>query len=188
MLNHESAAFMAPWLVAAIALARPRPRRWLVAGVAVGAAVACFAGARALLARGVPGSEYTLGFYWDPLRLDPLHWYHASGPHRLLGVFSAFNLYWIMPALATVRAWRHGDRHTVVLVALPIVCAYAQLLVAYDVSRLMTAAFMSILLATEYLVRTGGCGARRWFLWLSLINWLIPQMNVAMGNAVAMGR
>ena len=55
-------------------------------------------------------------------------------------------------------------------------------------ARMATLAFMSVLLGTEYLLRTNGFGARRWIVLLGLASFWIPQVNVAMGAVDFMGR
>lgn len=186
LLNHESAAFMAPWV--ALALASVAPRRTGRACAAVGAALVAFGIARWIGGLLSPATEYTASFYLGPMLEDPLRWYRESAPHRLRGALAAFNLYWLLPLIAAFHAWRRGDRTAVALLLLPIPLAWAQLLLAYDVSRLMTLAFMAVLLSAEYLVRTGAYRARGWLLWLGVANWAIPQVNVAMGTVAAMGR
>ena len=123
----------------------------------------------------------------SPLLKDPLHWFRESAPHRALGIAAAFNLYWALPILAALRLALRGQRAEAALLLLPIPCALAQLFIAYDVTRMTTLAFMSVLLGAEYLLRTNGLGARRWLLLLSVANFFIPQVNVAMGVIGAMG-
>jgi hypothetical protein len=154
--------------------------RWLLVLIA-------FSGIRMVLEHTHPGVAYTFRFYGSPLLTDPLHWFRESAPHRWLGVAAAFNLYWVFPILAAGRLASRGLRTEAALLLLPIPCALAQLFVAYDVTRLTTLAFMSVLLGTEYLLRTNGYAARRWALPLSLVNFFIPQVNVAMGVVDRMG-
>ncbi len=189
LLNHESALFLAPWLVAEQARAGSEPAHpWLRAVAAVGVSLIAFWGVRWALERTHPSVAYTLKFYLNPMLRDPLHWFRASAPHRWLGVAAAFNLYWLFPLLAATRMLLRGKRADAALLLLPIPCALAQLFVAYDVTRLSALAFMSVLLGAEYLLRTNGFAARRWAPLLCLANFFIPQVNVAMGIVDPMKR
>ena len=188
MLSHESAIVLAPWLLIVLAqagAAGPRGAWRAAAGLAVTLLV--FVGLRMLGERLHPGVAYTMGFYLVPLRADPLHWFRESAPHRMLGIATAFNLYWLVPVLAAARLAARGARADAALLLLPIPCALAQLFIAYDVTRMATLAFMSVLLGTEYLLRTDGFRARWWILPLSVANFFIPQLNVAMGVVDRMG-
>jgi hypothetical protein len=188
MLAHESAAFLAPWLFGVLAGGGSKaPRGVARAAGAIAATLIAFWGIHGLLERVHPEVQYTLGFYLRPLLADPLHWFRESAPHRGLGIAAAFNLYWVFPILAATRLALRGAKADALLLLLPIPCALAQLFVAYDVTRLTTLAFMSMLLGAEYLMRTNGFGARRWVLPLSLVNFFIPQVNVAMGVVDFMG-
>lgn len=188
LVNHESAVFLAPWLGFEIAAPPGGGRRLGAAITGIAAALACFVVLRLLQARISPATEYSFTYYLQPLLSDPLHWFRESGGHRLRGVFAAFNLYWVLPLWAASHAWLRGDRRAATSILLPIPCAFAQLLVAYDVTRMTTLAFMSVLLGTEYLLRTRAAGAWAWLLPLSVVNWFIPQVNVAMGVVGKMGR
>ena len=151
------------------------------AAAAMGVTLLAFSAVHWGLERAHPGVTYTLKYYFKPLLAHPLHWFNESAPHRWLGMAAAFNLYWLFPALAATRLALRGARREAALLLLPIPCALAQLFVAYDVTRLTTLALMSVLLGTEYLLRTNGFGARRWAWPLAIANFFIPQVNVAMG-------
>jgi hypothetical protein len=188
MVNHESAAFLTPWLLFALVAPEPSAPRRPIAVVAMLVTLIAFAGIRFLQSRLSPATEYSLAYYLSPLATDPLHWFHESDGHRLLGIFSAFQLYWVLPLLAAFHAGRRRDVWTTTAILLPIPCALAQFLVAYDVSRMTTLAFMSVVLGAGYLLRTRAYAVRWWLLPLSLVNWFIPQVNVAMGQVGRMGR
>lgn len=188
MLAHESAAFLSPWLLWVLAGGGSKaPLGVLRAAGGIAATLIVFWGIHLWLERMHPSVAYTLGFYLRPLLADPLHWFRESAPHRWLGIAAAFNLYWVFPILAATRLALRGSKADAALLLLPIPCALAQLFVAYDVTRLTTLSFMSMLLGAEYLIRTNGFGARRWVLPLSLVNFFIPQVNVAMGVVDFMG-
>jgi len=188
LLSHESVVFLAPWLLAVQSESGTERRRgWTRAAAAMGVTLFAFAAIHWGLERAHPRAAFTLKYYLNPLVEDPLHWFRESAPHRGLGVAAAFNLYWLFPVLAATRLALRGMRGEAAWLLLPIPCALAQLFVAYDVTRLTTLAFMSVLLGTEYLLRTNGFGARRWAWPLVIANFFIPQVNVAMGIVDAMG-
>jgi len=80
------------------------------------------------------------------------------------------------------RKWGEAGR-----LLLPIGCALAQLFLAYDVTRLATLAFPSVLLGVEYLLRTDAWRARAWAPAVLAANLFVPQVNVAMGVIDRMG-
>jgi len=188
MLAHESALFLAPWLGIEIARATGGAHRGWRAAAAVGAAVVAFSAARVALEAWHPGVSYTFRFYATPLLHDPLHWFRESAGSRGLGIAAAFDLYWLFPALAAARMWVRGHRADAVVLLMPVACALAQLVIAYDTTRMATLAFPSVLLGAEYLLRVDGWAARRWALPLALANFFLPQVNVAMGIVDRMGR
>ncbi len=191
MLAHESAVFLTPWL--ALEMARrdegdpaPARRRWAgPAGVA--ATVLVFLAIRLAMERAHPSVAYTAAFYLGPLASDPLHWFRESAPHRWLGVAAAFNLCWIFAFAAAAHLVSIGRRADAAVLLLPIACALAQLFVAYDVTRLATLAFPSVLLGAEHLLRTDAWRARTWAPALVLASFFVPQVNVAMGVIDRMG-
>jgi hypothetical protein len=69
------------------------------------------------------------------------------------------------------------------LVALPVVCASFQFLVAYDSSRLFTLGYVAMVPALVYAFRENPYGFRRWAAPLFLVNLLIPEIFTA-GKAV----
>jgi len=160
-LTHESSVFLAPWLgVEAVHARRGAGARGWGGAVAMAGAVLAFLAIRLVLERAHPSVEYTAGFYLAPLLRDPLHWFRESAPHRGLGIAAAFNLGWTFALaaaahLAVQRKWGEAGR-----LLLPIGCALAQLFLAYDVTRLATLAFPSVLLGVEYLHRTDAWRAR----------------------------
>lgn len=188
MLAHESTVFLSPWL--AVELARPdgeRRRGWLRAGGAIAATVLAFFALRIGMEHAHPSVGYTTAFYLAPLMKDPLFWFRESAPHRWLGVAAAFNLCWLFALAAAAHLAVEGKRADAVRLLLPIVCALAQLFVAYDVTRLATLAFPSVLLGIEHLLRTDAWRARTWAPALVLGNFFVPQVNIAMGVIDRMG-
>jgi hypothetical protein len=135
-----------------------------------------------------PTAGFSGGYYLAPLLADPLHWFRESSPHRALGVFSAFNLLWVLPLLAAWHRWRVGPRARCVVLLLPIPLALAQLFVAYDVTRLATLAFAAVLLGASDLLLTNAFVARRWVPVLVAAVLLVPHLNVAMGIVDVMGK
>ncbi|HUK62629.1 MAG TPA: hypothetical protein VLV15_04825 [Dongiaceae bacterium] len=187
-LNHESAWFLAPWWIVVLARERNGGRDgWTRAFATFGVSALAYAGACALLPSTHAATAFSPAYYARPLLDDPLHWFRAAAPHGALGVAAAFNLYWAFALLAVARRAMNGARGEALVLALPIPLALLQLFVAYDVTRLATLAFMSVVLGCEELLRTNGFGARRWALPLAVANFFIPQVSVAMGVVSHMG-
>jgi hypothetical protein len=189
LLCHESAVLLAPWLLLAIATAGGEGERgrWTRATLTVVVVLALFSAFRVIDERAHPSVAYTMKFYLAPLRHDPLHWFRESAPDRLLGIGAAFNLFWAVPLLAGARMLVRRAYTDAAVLLLPIPCALAQLFIAYDTTRMATLAFMSVLLGTEYLVRTNGFAARWWLVPLAAASFFLPQVNVAMGVVDFMG-
>jgi len=188
LLNHEGAAFLAPWLLVVLARRRPRdPRRWLRASARIVATLGAFAVVRWLQSRAHPGAEFSLQYYLAPLLEDPLTWFRESARFRGVGILSAFNLFWALPLVAAIIMLRRGERVEALTLVLPIPLALAQLLVAYDVTRVATLAFPSVLLGAAYLLKTNAYAAQWWIPALVVANFFIPQVNVAMGVMDRMG-
>jgi hypothetical protein len=189
LLSHESASFLAPWLFLVIALADPGGTpRWRAAATGIAAALAAFACTRWWMGYVHPTPEFSLHYYLAPLRADPLHWFRASAPHRWLGVLSAFNLFWLFPLLAAAYRLRRREWAAALVLLLPIPLALMQLFIAYDVTRIATLAFVSVLLGVADLVETDAFAARRWLPWVVAAGCFIPQLNVAMGIVDHMAR
>ena len=201
LLNRESVAFLVPWF-AYLTLREVRPwwRAALDLTIGFGAAFGLYALFRAWNAQGQQ-IKYTTGFYVAPLAADPLHWVRKSLGYWWLGWFSVFKLLWVFPVAAGVAAWRAGERHLVWSMLLLTACAWAQMAIAFDSSRMLTLAFPVMVLALEYLLRpvageAAGAGpapavlgpgaepppetgVRRWAHWILLANLFVPQLFTA---------
>jgi len=184
MLNHESVAFLTPWLWLVTRDGYPSRRAWLAGSVAGTVSVlGLYVGYRALLVANHAGGA--LGTYTAPLRADPFYWLRRSTPYQPLGFFTVFKLLWSIPCAAVAVAWRREPRIAWSIV-LPVLCAALQLLFAYDSSRLFTLAFMSMVISLVYAFREDAVGFRRWAVPLFLVNLMVPQVFTAANRVVWM--
>lgn len=58
-------------------------------------------------------------------------------------------------------------------------CAYSQLFLAYDTSRMMSLCFMVMLIALRELFEHDTFQIRRWIGWVFVVNVFVPQYQVA---------
>jgi hypothetical protein len=183
VLNHESSALIAPFLLGLSAV----KRGWLALLLDALLVGTCLLGllflSRYIHSQGYPG--FTLSFY---LSVGRMHGAFESIAKMLpIGVFMSFKLFWCLPLIAIVIRLRRRDYKTSVLIALPILGALAQLLVAEDTSRLLGLSFPSILLACSVLRDEWGepVFSKR-LLVIFLWNLLVPQYYVGQERIVPM--
>jgi hypothetical protein len=183
LLNHESNAFIAPFLFL-LSWSRRGWRFPLLDSVTLGICLLGVLGlSRHIHSQGNAG--FNLSFY-----LSSGHVNYVLG-HTLrmlpIGIFMAFKLFWCLPLMASAILLRRKDYKSCALILLPIPCAMGQLLIADDTSRLLGLGFPSILLACSVLYHEWGEGVfskrlSALFLW----NLLVPQYYVGQEVAVPM--
>jgi hypothetical protein len=121
----------------------------------------------------------TTEHYLTPMRHAPLCWFWNSYPQSILGLFTVFKLMWVIPVLAIIGLWRSGRRREVYSMLLLMACVCAQLLIAYDSSRMLTLSFPVVLLGLAYLFQSNAFSFRKWAVPLFLCNLLVPQLYTA---------
>jgi hypothetical protein len=179
VFNRESIVFLVPWFLFIRFVERRSVVRWLISD-AVGLA-AC--GAVILFVRHWQAEHFRIVFsnlyYWAPLKQDLLVYVKRSWPEQILGLFSVFKLLWIFPLAAVLMYIRKRDHVEVISAFLLLICAAAQLLIAYDSSRMLTMAFMLTMIALLHLMRDNHRWIAKWAFPLLLWNLLVPQLYTA---------
>jgi hypothetical protein len=180
LLNRESIAFMLPFLCL---LQGKRGARLGASAAAAAFALAGYGGVRYWLGLHATGQQ-SMAFYFEPLLRDPFHWLRMASKGYYLGVFSAFKLFWLLPAGAVWLCIRRRRWLDAALMVGAVLCALAQTVIAVDTSRMACMAFPAVLLGLEVLepeiVRLRQEPALAGLIGLNL---LVPQVYVA-GNAV----
>jgi len=89
--------------------------------------------------------EYDLAYYFDPknVRWTQEHVF----PHLLSGIFQAFKLSWILPVIAIGIDLKEKRFSEIFLLLTCFVFVVSQMLIAYDISRLMGMCFPMIIIA-----------------------------------------
>lgn len=179
LLNRESIAFLVPWFAyISLSQGQGRPHRWWDPLIGYGLAFGAYFAFRAWISLH-QDVAFSIGYYLDPLLDDPFHWLRQSWERIGLGLFSVFKALWIVPIAAVVSLWQRGERKVVYGIYLLLACTLAQLLFAYDSSRLATLGFMVIIISLKHLFEVNPFGFRGWIGWVMLFNLAIPQVYTA---------
>ncbi|HEX7999458.1 MAG TPA: hypothetical protein VF528_13810 [Pyrinomonadaceae bacterium] len=179
LLNRESVVFLLPFF-ALYHFYKLNSRKTFMHSILVGPAVTL---ALYLLFRALVNSRTTVlhtgAFYFEPLLKDPFYWLRQTLQAYPLGFFSAFKLFWALPAAAGFFALRDRRYLLAALVLSPIIFSAAQSLIALDTSRLLAMAFPSLLMSI--LVLREKMSEQRLatlMLLLVLFNFALPQIYV----------
>ena len=179
LLNRESIAFLTPWFIFITLVEYKFAWRsaWdIIAGHLIVFAAYFFVRYAISLQFDV---AYSTAYYLEPLAKDPFYWYRMTLPLHWMGVFSVFKLLWIFPALALISFYRRRQKLQLWSMALLFACAYSQLFLAYDTSRMMTLSFMIMIIALKELFDHDTFQIRRWVGWVFVVNVFVPQYQVA---------
>lgn len=123
--------------------------------------------------------EYSVGYYIKPLINDVLGRFMWTLPHHGLGLFSVYQILWIIPGIAVAHAYR-ARRYLVIFgLALPVLCAWMQMFVANDTSRMFTLGFIVMIPALENVLTENSLQFRRWAYGLLLFHLIVPQLYTA---------
>jgi hypothetical protein len=179
MLNRECMLFLMPWFF--FLRWESRASFWktaVEAGVGFALALVPYYFVRQwIAAQGeVP---FRAMYYLQPLLENPFYWLLKSYPHSGLGLFTVFKLLWVIPLVAAVGLWRDGERREVYSMAILLAGTSAQLILAFDSSRMLTLCFPVVLIGLVYLFRTNAFSFRGWAVPLLLGNLLVPQLYTA---------
>jgi hypothetical protein len=178
LVNHEGNAFVAPWLALAPWLSRMDEKKRRLLYVAAGVLCLALAGwAYLALRRHLLETQEGMVFKAvDYTSREKLSWNLGRVVKLLpLGAFMAFRLLWYVPLAATLSALRRRERMLAVVLALIVVCAASQLVLASDTSRFFGMAFPALLLGARHLSSVWGEDTFRRRLWI-LLGWnmLVP--------------
>lgn len=176
LLNHESSAFAAPGLVL-LGLSQASTRR-----------ARCTVIIQFLVAF-LPWFAYrTFVVANTPIFLDAGHYLSVANilfttrlvaKYFLLGLFESFKLFWIFPLIGLAHALRRQRYAGAAWFVVVPVAAAAQMLFAFDTSRLMGLAFPCILLgALAARARMGAAAFGPWLWKLIGLNLLVPTYHV----------
>ncbi|MBN8695089.1 MAG: hypothetical protein J0L87_01050 [Bacteroidetes bacterium] len=91
--------------------------------------------------------EYDLNFYFSANNLK--FTLKKVLPYFSVGGFYAFKLFWLLPVFAIYRFRK--ERLFVSILVTIIICVFAQLIIAFDITRVICLAFPAILIAAERL-------------------------------------
>lgn len=179
LLNRESIAFLAPWFIFITMV--DYKFTWRGALDVFTGHVIVFA-AYFLIRHAISlqfDIVYSTAYYLGPLTNDPFHWLRMTLPLQWMGVFSVFKLLWIFPVLAALSFYQRGQKLQLWSMGLLFACAYSQLFLAYDTSRMMTLSFMIMIIALKELFEHDIFRIRRWIGWVFVINVFVPVYQVA---------
>ncbi|MGH7893742.1 MAG: hypothetical protein ACREQL_03690 [Candidatus Binatia bacterium] len=188
LLNREGVAFLVPWF-AFLAISESTHKRHTTLEILAGygTSLGLYVLFRAWVASHTPGPMLDADLFVAPLRIDPLHWVRRSFGYWGIGAFSVFKLLWAIPLVAMHSLWQTGRRRDAMSMLLLLGCALAQLVLAFDTSRLLTLSFMVMVVALLHLFETDAHGFRGWVGWLVLGNLAVPDLYTA-ENIVAVMR
>jgi hypothetical protein len=179
VLNHEGILFVVPWFVYLKLTESPR-KMATVAELAVGLGVVLviFVMFRRWLSLGRDAGMFA-GAYLTPLLKDPMVMIQQAHQYYWLGFFGVFKALWLIPVVAAVGMWKGGRKKEVYGMIILTICTAAQLLIAYDTTRMLTLGFMVIIISLEYLFVSGSSEFRRWAPWVFIFNLFVPQLFTA---------
>lgn len=179
LLNHESVGFLTPWL-AYISLKEFPSKRRGIFDLIIGFGLAF--GIYFLYRKWISSRIeifLSISFYLKPLLKDPLHHLRYSHPYHFLGFFTVFKALWIFPIIAIISLWLKGKRDQVFSIVLLICCAWLQMVVAFDSSRMLTLCFMVMIISLTHLFNVNPLRFRVWAGLAILINFFVPQLFTA---------
>jgi hypothetical protein len=179
LLNHESIAFLVPWFAYLAFVERRSTQRWLLETIlGLGVVGGLYLGFRALLSS-YGYIQFSASFYLRPLRYDLLYWIKKAWPNQLLGLFSVFKVLWIVPIWAAVSLWRKRQRQALAEMGILLACVCAQLVIAFDSTRMLTLAYLLLVLSLEHLFAADEHRFRRWLAIALLVQLATPELFTA---------
>jgi hypothetical protein len=185
LLTHESCLFLLPVLLCyALYLNQGSNRKLLAYGIAYGISILPLLAYRHWVAAHV-AVEYDLNFYFSEKNIH----FAVSKVVPLLsaGLFYAFKLFWFFPAYAASLAWKKKEQRFLLLIFGILICDVLQMIIAFDITRMLCLGFPVILLAAER-VKAEWEPAKftRFALALTLANFLLMQYFVSCDGIVPM--
>ena len=179
LFNHDSVMFLLPWLIAIrLTGGNKKVTILLLTLLSMGLVMALYFIYRNWVTSQM-GVTLSMSYYLQPLLKDPLYWMSEKVPYYPLGWFTAFKILWVIPIAGCYLAWKEGQKWQSVLMAMPVVLAAAQLVIAIDTTRMFTLGFMSMILALEYFYSSNEDRLRKYLPALFAMNFIVPQMYTA---------
>ncbi|UCG62926.1 MAG: hypothetical protein JSV52_06490 [Candidatus Zixiibacteriota bacterium] len=179
LLNRESVLFLLPWFIV-ISLDSDRP--WYLRIVEMifgfGITILVYYLFRQWVTSGAE-IKYSLSYYLEPFVTNPLQRLKRTVYYHSLGLFSVYKVLWVFPCVAALSWWRNRKYASLANVLILLLCAWAQLFLAIDTSRMFTLGFMVMIVAVDDLLKTDFMHFRRWAFWAVLFNLMIPQVYTA---------
>jgi hypothetical protein len=176
LLNRESIAFLIPWFLFLTFQESNSKFRWVIESIA---GIALSLGLYQLFREWMAADRtvtYNMSFYITPLLQNPLTWIKRSVMNWPIGLFTVFKLLWVVVPIAAVSLWQSGRKREVWSLVILLVCAFSQLVLAYDTSRLLTMAYMLVILSLTQIFQNNSSRFRQWVGWLLLANLFVPQL------------
>jgi hypothetical protein len=182
LLNHESVGFLMPWFgYLAVKESFRKSRGFLDVLIGFIIVFGLFYLYREWMAsRGE--IIFTAKYYLKPILLNPLHWFIHAYPRQGLGLFTVFKALWILPVAAAISLWKLGRRDEVYSMILILFCVGAQLLIAFDSSRMLTLSFPVMIISLNHLFETNAFQFRAWAGYVVILNLFVPQLYTASGT------
>lgn len=179
LLNRESMAFLVPWFAFVYWSEAPNKIKCILEMfVWYGLALGLYYLFRVWISS-FKEVEYTADYYLKSLLTEPFAIFQKSYGYQSLGLFSVFKAFWVIVLLAMWSYWREGRTRTIFSFAILIICVWAQQLIAWDSSRLMTMAFPVMTISLLRVFKENPLGFRSWALLLLIFNFLVPQLYTA---------
>lgn len=181
LLNRESAVFLIPWF-AFLSYHELSDRKTRLLDLLVGFGITLVL--YILIRRWVgPHGEnlFTIEYYIKPMLEHPDYWLRRAYVNLGLGFFSVYKILWLFAVAAVISLWRLGDKSQVWSIMILLGCTWAQMIFAYDSSRMMTMGFMIMIVSLIHLFREDPYHFRRWAGPLLIVNLFVPQLYTAAG-------
>lgn len=93
--------------------------------------------------------EYDLAYYFSEKNI--LFCLQKVLPLWPAGAFYAFKLFWFFPVYILYRCWFKKERTFFLVITVILLCDFAQLIIAFDITRMLCLGFPAVLLAAEKL-------------------------------------
>ncbi|MFY9311273.1 MAG: hypothetical protein WAQ28_19670 [Bacteroidia bacterium] len=118
--------------------------------------------------------EYDLAFYFSKKNI--IFCLGKVLPLAPAGAFYAFKLFWFFPVYILYRSWIKNDKRFFLVIVSILICDFAQLIIAFDITRMLCLGFPAIVLAAEKLKEDWEPEKfTRYALGLTLANFIILQ-------------
>lgn len=183
MFTHESCLFLLPALLLYFKYKNGNDNRLLIKYV-IGllSALVLFLLYRMWISANVK-VEYDLNFYFSASNLK--FTLKKVLPFFSVGGFYAFKLFWLLPLVAIYK-YRKERLFVSILLAV-IFCSFAQLIIAFDITRVICLAFPAILIAAERLYKDyHDKGFTNRLLGLTLANFFLLQYFMSADALISM--